>query len=487
MGQLNEQKLPPVPSAQSLDDKGNTLSQPWRQWFLMLRDKVNVITAAIVQLAMNATAGLLSSDGAGGINARVLQAGTGITITNPDGVAGNPIISASGGAGGSPMHVSYITSTSYTAALTDAPASTGNVGWIDQTNSLAGSVNIDIDANQAFPIGTSLYIRQSGTGALTIQGLTGVTLVGPVITAGGQYSIARLVQLQANNWAIWGNLAYNNPAGYILDSLSVSAAGAYSLRRLRNAYVGSAILVRRSSDNTTLAIGFVGDTLDTASLLTFVGSGDGFIQTWYDQSGNAANFTQTTLASQPHIVTAGVVNVKNSHPTIVMSVTPLSATINGFNTGFAVNGVAGVSTDASRGFNTFVTKTSGTSAAPLDFWTDPPSIPANMYVGGSYFRSSSGPGFNAADGFEVLTYQSGPSSTTAGMFFNGTANTGTLTGSYTTITDSTYPVVLGERTDGSVTLTGWVSECVIFLTPLSTTDRHLLERNQGTYYSITVA
>jgi hypothetical protein len=54
-----------------------------------------------------------------------------------------------------------------------------------------------------------------------------------------------------------------NPAG-ILDTLGVTAKLALSTRRLRAAYAGACIQVRRSSDNTTQDIGFDGSgNLDT--------------------------------------------------------------------------------------------------------------------------------------------------------------------------------------------------------------------------------
>ncbi len=102
-----------------------------------------------------------------------------------------------------------------------------------------------------------------------------------------------------------------------LDSVSVSAAGAYSLRRLRGAYTGPALRVRRSSDNAEQDIGFDNDgNLNTASLLAFVGSGDGFVTVWYDQSGNARDKTQTAAASQPRIVVSGTVQTMGSRPAI---------------------------------------------------------------------------------------------------------------------------------------------------------------------------
>ena len=71
-----------------------------------------------------------------------------------------------------------------------------------------------------------------------------------------------------------------------------NAAAAYSLRKLRSAYTGYAIRVRRSSDNTEQDIGFSSTFgLDTSSLTSFCGAGNGFVTTWYDQSGNGNNGT----------------------------------------------------------------------------------------------------------------------------------------------------------------------------------------------------
>lgn len=101
----------------------------------------------------------------------------------------------------------------------------------------------------------------------------------------------------------------------LLDTYS-GAAAAYSLRLLRSAYTGSAIRVRRASDNTEQDIGFVDGELDTSSLTTFCSGTDGFVKTWYDQSGNAIDASQATAASQPQIVSSGSVITENGNPTI---------------------------------------------------------------------------------------------------------------------------------------------------------------------------
>jgi len=102
--------------------------------------------------------------------------------------------------------------------------------------------------------------------------------------------------------------------GTLLLDLYPDSAAAYSLRRLRTQYSGSAIRVRRA-DNTEQDIGFVNNELDTASLLTFVGSGDGFVVKWYDQIGSN-DATQSTALSQPQIVSSGVTNLENNQPSI---------------------------------------------------------------------------------------------------------------------------------------------------------------------------
>jgi hypothetical protein len=87
----------------------------------------------------------------------------------------------------------------------------------------------------------------------------------------------------------------------LLDTYS-GAAAAYSLRKLDKDYAGSAVRVRRASDNTEQDIGFTlaGD-FDTSALATFCAGTNGFIRTWYDQTGGGYDLIQTTSANQPKI------------------------------------------------------------------------------------------------------------------------------------------------------------------------------------------
>ena len=106
------------------------------------------------------------------------------------------------------------------------------------------------------------------------------------------------------------------PKKLLLDNYSGSAV-AYLLRKLRYNYSGSAIRVRRASDNAEQDIGFVSNELDTSSLASFCSGTNGFVVTWYDQSGNGNNMVQSTTASQPKIYDSSTgVLLENGKPTI---------------------------------------------------------------------------------------------------------------------------------------------------------------------------
>lgn len=74
--------------------------------------------------------------------------------------------------------------------------------------------------------------------------------------------------------------------------------------------------------NGTSGIFAWGAQLNSGTLQPYVAttttarSGDGFVTTWYDQSGNSRNATQSTAASQPRIVSAGIYEIENGKTAI---------------------------------------------------------------------------------------------------------------------------------------------------------------------------
>lgn len=101
---------------------------------------------------------------------------------------------------------------------------------------------------------------------------------------------------------------------FLLDDYP-GAFFAGSLRLLRSDYTGAAIRVRRDNDNAEADIGFSGNSLDEDALLAHVGSNNGFVTTWYNQSDYIdRTYKQNTATLQPQIVTSGVVNKQNGFP-----------------------------------------------------------------------------------------------------------------------------------------------------------------------------
>ena len=136
--------------------------------------------------------------------------------------------------------------------------------------------------------------------------------------------------------------------------LHSNSFSSFGLRKLNSDYDGNAIEVRRSSDNSLLQIGFKYNKLDIAALLSFVGSGDGYIKTWFDQSGNGRNLNQVIESSQPKIVSAGMLKKINGIPAIYFD---------GLDSYFNASNLVGALKEASRSYITAVAK-SDSSASP---------------------------------------------------------------------------------------------------------------------------
>jgi hypothetical protein len=94
----------------------------------------------------------------------------------------------------------------------------------------------------------------------------------------------------------------------VLDQIGVDASVACSVTyRLKTAYIGPLIRVRRASDNVEADIGYGANSIiDLAALSTALGGVSGFLVTMYDQSGAGRDLSQATTSQQPAISTLGV-------------------------------------------------------------------------------------------------------------------------------------------------------------------------------------
>lgn len=270
-----------------------------------------------------------------------------------------------------------------------------------------------------------------------------------------------------------------------LSAITATSAAAYSLRRLRCTYAGSAIQVRRSSDNALQNIGFTttGD-LDTVALKTFIGANSGFVATWYDQSTNGRNATQATTTSQPRIVNAGVIERQNTMPAIYfggLTNRLFTANFSGYATAACFNGVAKVNTNLT--YNTIVNKTNNNNfPCPVDFYNN--NILSGNGVPGQYNSFAASQTFNAAKPLGIWTYQAnGTAASGVNAYYNSTQILTNQTGAY--YADAAGAgLYIGGRYDAVTGLNGWISEVITFGSIPSATDRLFLEWTQGQYYNI---
>jgi hypothetical protein len=277
--------------------------------------------------------------------------------------------------------------------------------------------------------------------------------------------------------ATHGILAKGASAGSLLLDTYTNANVAYSLRKLRTAYAGNCIRVRRSSDNTSQDIGFVNNVLDTASLLTFVGVGSGFISEWYDQSGNGLNVSQGTALSQPRIVNAGVLDTKGSKAAIFsVSSDLLTRTSLAFgNYPFNLS-IFSVSYNNVSLANASVCSTNTPLAgAGIQHYCDRRAVKRNTILYGATVTNTFDLSVQRDDSNQrLLSLFTNASTNAASAFDNGNAGTsGTVTGG--THTETAFNV-LGTTSSG-------IQELIIYKADNSA-NRTAIESNINTYYSI---
>ena len=254
------------------------------------------------------------------------------------------------------------------------------------------------------------------------------------------------------------------------------ATAAYSLRKLRNGYYGNAIRVRRSSDNAEQDIAFKDDgTLDTVSLLAFVGSGNGFVTTWYDQSGSGNHIIQTTAANQPQIVSSGSVLMENNKPTIVfnqsqtLATTSLSLSFYDCGISYVSRNISGSGAVGVFGYGTNgqsnQTRYLGTYINTLTF----------IYYGADNQSNISGMGDTTLSIYS-LNYQSN----TVNFYKNGTTQTKSVfTLSNTTTSRFSINDIFNRGERGNIRFSEG-----IFYTSGQSSNMNGIRLNQNSYYSI---
>jgi len=91
-----QDKVPPVPQhTPPVDEKDpqRKFTVNWMQWFILLRDKVNILNESLVNLAQLTGQGILVRFGNAWLLREIEGNAGDIVVQNGDGVAGNPAVS----------------------------------------------------------------------------------------------------------------------------------------------------------------------------------------------------------------------------------------------------------------------------------------------------------------------------------------------------------------------------------------------------------
>ena len=268
----------------------------------------------------------------------------------------------------------------------------------------------------------------------------------------------------------------------------------YSLRYFpRTEYAGDVILVRRGSDNAES--GFNPSEISDGTLATFCGASDGFIKTWYDQSGNGLDATQETTTYQPKIYYSATGLVTDGgQPAIQFAPAPrdylrspnlgLTWVGSSDNTPGSNHSFFLVFTpNGSVEFNSVLSFSSGTNQNPATILEYNPTIlPGSFTYGGrnAVWQVASVQVVGQRNLVSVVQY----GINAVGYFLNTYAN-GQVNGETGNVgwVDITGNISIGARHDNALPFIGFMQELVIFDSALMS-SRVLVEDDINSYYGI---
>ena len=228
----------------------------------------------------------------------------------------------------------------FTVELDSVQAGTydASTNKVSVTSSGGGSLSLGLfsDAGHTTPItrvdaGSTVYLKADATGYTPDNYLffayNGSEMYPIISQAGNTYTWTVGNDLQTGETSIYAQ-AKNVGGDQEFDLLAIEAYSYYvdlfpvgfqccSVKLERKLYAGAIMSIRRPSDNAVKA--FYPDALERltltsedgsgTSLATWIGSEDGFIYEWNDQTTNGNDWTQATLNDQPKIVSGGVLLV----------------------------------------------------------------------------------------------------------------------------------------------------------------------------------
>lgn len=280
-------------------------------------------------------------------------------------------------------------------------------------------------------------------------------------------------------------------SGYLLDAAGLpTPAGAYSLRKLRAAQI-NAIRIRRTSDGAQTNIGFTsaGD-LNTAAITAHcTGGSSGYVVTWYDQSGNGRDLTQSDTTKQMRIYNGvtSTIHTQNSKPALMMTDQYRGMITTAF-TPYTGNQASAVVV------GTMVSGTTDYSARYASMFPTTTTLGDTETIGAVLVARNGNTeqwGLNRGNGWRAtLAGDYDSLQQVFGQIIGGShsiiVNGELATGTYNTDDLNISRLGVGHRGfDAQSVAGGFVSEVIFWTTSLNTARFQALSQSQNSYYAIT--
>jgi hypothetical protein len=314
------------------------------------------------------------------------------------------------------------------------------------------------------PVATSTYVVATANGGCSVTDSIVVSVISTPIAISGPSNVClgNSVTLTASgvNTYTWTSF---DPTP--LDNVPSGQLG-IGLRKLRSAYTGKAIRLRRSSDNAEQDFGFVGTELDTAAIRTFLGGAQGFCTTMYDQSGAGGDVTQSDPSRQPLYVVYGL----NGKPVLRFDGNAIQ---NLYNSVYYPAPFTAIYTARQNGPNRQRMLTSSSGNWLMGWW--------NGSNNQEYFEGwvTLSPGNSPSDSNPYIYSGTSDGNSNSELYQNGVFQyngSGGLSGP--------SGIALGAWNNTGEASDGDFTEVFVFSSVLSASDRQLIENSTGSYYGI---
>ena len=363
---------------------------------------------------------------------------------------------------------SYVTSGTEYAGYAGAVTAI-NLGASSDTQKFITAIAGATQTNyQAFVNGTAKGSQLLSTNA-PASGRGEISRPALPMTGTFQEAIVYHSDQSTNRTAIESNIDtyYETTTSFIMEFSG--AAAAYSVRCLTaNGPAALCMKVRRDSDDETKNIGFDSNgDLDTAAIAAHCGSANGYVDTWYDQSGNGHHATQSDTTKQPQIYNGSSVITENGRPALDGNGSSTLSTGRNYASTFSAYAVVHAPSDAT-GYTYSGTNERGLLTIPN--------------FGGSAYRVQ----ISSGTGLQVQPAGDAPAHNLVSAVYNGTSSTihhqGSLVASGDAGSDSVTNMQLFSR--GAFNHTTNLASEIIFYESNHSANRTAVESNINAYYSI---